>query len=228
MFHMFLLIVFLLVKIQSFKEDVKVELSIDYSEYVEEVPIVQPPLSQAEQAYLDRILAQAGNLSNRASNIAENLDKELSTENFVDDYLKQMNEERSEDWRSQQEEIKKRMLEPDYVPPVFDEKREIEMDDYSGPSNINYEFLEPPVNRFKAYLPVPVYKCQGEGTVVVSITVDQAGRVVSANPSLSRDYADKDCLLETARNYALNTRFEGNMAAPKFHKARIIYTFISQ
>jgi len=229
MFHMFLLIVFLLLKIQGFKKTQDLDITFDYSQPIEEqIQEVQSPLSPAEQAYLDRLLAQAGNASNRAANISEKLEKELSTENFVDEYLKQLNEERSEDWLKQQEEINKRLQQPDYVPPVFDEKREIEMDDYSGPSNISYEFLEAPFNRFKMYLPVPVYKCQGEGTVYVDIVVDQAGRVVSAVPGLKRDYPDKECLLEVARNFALKTRFAANLNAPKNHRARIIYSFIPQ
>lgn len=229
MVHMFLIIIFLLIKIQGFKQNIDLDIVLDYSHPAELIaPSVKSELTPTEQAYLERILQQAGNISNRASNSSENLDKQLSTENFVDEYLKQLNEERSEDWRKQQEEISKRLQQPDYVPPVFDQKKEIEADDYSGPSNITYEFLESPFNRFKVYLPVPVYKCQGEGIVTVSIAVDQAGRVVSADPAIERDYTDKECLLEVARNYALNTRFEANINAPKSQRARIIYTFIPQ
>jgi hypothetical protein len=229
MFHMFLLIIFLLVKIQSFKQSLDLDITLDYSQ-----PLAEPPqaanyqLSPGEQAYLERLLAQADNVSNRASNTAEKLDKEISTENFVDEYRKQLDETRSEEWRKQQEEINNKLQQPDYEPPVFDEKKEIEMDDYSGPSNISYEFLQAPFNRYKVYLPVPVYKCQGEGTVIVNIVVDNAGKVISAESSLQQEYPDKDCLLEVARNYALNTRFEGNFNAPKNHRARIIYNFIPQ
>lgn len=228
MFHMFLLIVFLLIKIQGFKQSLDLDITLDYSQVAEQPEIVQSPLTPAEQAYLDRLLSQAGNLSNRAGNISEKLEKEISTENFVDEYLRQLDEDRSEEWRKQQEEINKILSQPDYVPPGFDENNEIEMDDYSGPSNISYEFLDPPYKRFKVYLPVPVYKCQGEGTVIVSIVVDQTGKVISAESRVSKDYADKDCLLEVARNFALKTRFGGNLNAPKNHRAKIIYNFIPQ
>lgn len=229
MFHMFLLIVFLLIKIQGMRQVHDLDVSLDFSEQVQEPkPEEKTILTPAEQAYLDRLIAQSGNLSNRAGNISEKLDKELSTENFVDDYKKELDQQRSEDWRKQQDEINKRLNQPDYVPPAFDEKKEVEMDDYSGPSNISYEFLEAPYNRYKVYLPVPVYKCQGEGQVTVDILVDQTGRVISANPYLKRDYADKDCLLEAAKNYAMRTRFEAKFQAPKNQRARIIYNFIPQ
>ncbi len=229
MFHMFILIIFLLVKIEGFRETRDLDITFDYTQPVEEISKeVQIPLTPAEQAYLDRLLSQAGDLSNRASNTSEKLEKEISTDNFVDDYLKQLDEARTEEWRKQQEEINFRLNQQDYVPPVFDKNKEVEMDDYSGPSNVNYEFLEAPYDRFKLYLPVPVYKCQGEGIVKVSIVVDQTGKVISAEPAIARDYADKDCLLEVARNYALKTRFEGKFNAPKNQKGYIVYTFIPQ
>ena len=229
MFHMFLLIVFLLIKIQGFKHTIDLDIEFDYTQPVmEELQPDKTILSPAEQAYLDRLLAQASNVSNRAGNISEKLEKEISTDNFVDEYLRELDEQRSEEWLRQQEEIKNRLNQPDYVPPVFEESAEVEMDDYSGPSNISYEFLEAPFNRYKVYLPVPVYKCQGEGTVYVTVNVDQAGKLVSADPSLKQDYPDKDCLLEVARNYALRTRFEVSINSPKYQKARIIYNFIPQ
>lgn len=229
-FHMFLIIVFLLIKIQGFKETFDLDVILDYTQQPAEIHPQAPSyqLTPAEQAYMDKLLSQAGNASNRASNISEKLEKEISTENFVDDYLKQLEASRTEEWRKQQEEINKSLEQPDYIPPAFDKNKEVELDDYSGPSNISYEFLEAPVERYKVYLPVPVYKCQGEGSVFVNIVVDQAGKVISAQPGLTKDYADKDCLLEVARNYALNSRFAGNLNAPKFHKARIVYTFIPQ
>jgi hypothetical protein len=229
MVHMFLIIVFLLIKIQSFKQINDLDVTLDFSQAA---PVLVKQgkfvLTPAEQNYLERLLKQEANASNRASNISEKLDKELSTENFVDEYKKQMEETRSEEWKKQQEEINNKLEQPDYVPPLFDEKKEIEMDDYKGPSNISYEFLEAPFKRFKVYLPVPVYKCQGAGTVFVNIVVDQVGKVISAQCSLPEDNTDKDCLLEVARIYALNTRFEGNINAPKNQTARITYNFIPQ
>ncbi len=228
MFHMFLLIVFLLIKIQGFKQDSELDILFDYSMVEEPPQQIQPPLSKAEQALLDRLMSQADNVSNRAANISENLEKEISTESFVNEYLKQLDEDRSEEWRKQQEEINKQLSQPDYVPPVIEDENDIEVDDYSGPSNISYEFLDPPFKRFKVYLPVPVYKCQGEGIVNVMVVVDQTGKVISAESSLAGNYSDRDCLLEVARNFAMKTRFEGNIHAPKNHRAKITYQFIPQ
>jgi len=229
MFHMFLLIVFLLLKIQGFKQSTDLDVLLDYSQVIE-LPKEDKKfqLSEAEKAYLDRVIAQSENTSNRASNTSEMLDKELSTENFVNEYLQELDKARSEEWKKQQEEINSKLRQEDYVPPLFDEKKEVDMDEYSGPSNVSYEFLQAPFNRFKTYLPVPVYKCQGDGVVTVLVEVDQTGKVVSAEATLSQDNSDMDCLLEVATNYALRTRFEGSLQASKNHKARITYKFIAQ
>jgi hypothetical protein len=230
MFHMLLLIIFLLVKINAFRQVKELNVSIDYiPQLEEEVTEKREPLTEKEKAYLEKIFSQYDeNTGNRAANISQKLEEDLSTEKFVNDFRKQINEERSEEWKKQQEEINSKLNQPDFVPSDNEEKKDVELDDYSGPSNISYEFTEPPYKRYKVYLPVPVYKCQGEGTVTVNIEVDQKGEVTSAESYVSKEYPDKDCLLDVARNYALKTMFEGNVNAPRYQKARIIYNFIPQ
>jgi len=99
---------------------------------------------------------------------------------------------------------------------------------YIGLTNITYEFLEPPYQRFKVYLPVPVYRCRGEGIVSVDITVGQNGKVITARAHAQENYQDAECMLQVAEKYALITRFEGNLSAPRDHKARITFNFIAQ
>lgn len=204
------------------------DIIIDYTGELTVPEPVSISLSPAEQAYLDRILLQADKLGNQGTNISENLEKEISTKDFVEQYLREINEARSQEWLKQQEEISEKLNEPDFRDEIIPETSEIEMDDYTGPSNIQYEFLEPPFDRYKIYLPVPVYKCKGEGLVTVSVTVDQAGIVTSAISSVEQENPDRECLLEVARNYALKTRFEGDFSAPRLQKAKIIYHFIPQ
>lgn len=230
-FHMFLLILFLIIKIQALNEKFELGVTIDFSQQKpeESTHIMQKiELTPAEAAYLDRLLSQTANVSNLASNIAEKLENELSTKNYVDMVENELNQNRSEEWRRQQEEIQNKLNQEDFIPEETLQAKDTEIDDYKGPTNITYEFLEPPVNRYKTYLPVPVYKCQGEGTVQVNIEVDRSGRVISAKAFAQQDFSDKECIFEVAEIYALRTRFEGNLSAPKNHKARIIYKFIAQ
>ena len=185
-------------------------------------------LSQAEAEYLDRLLSQQLNASNQASNIAEKIEQEISTKNYIDRIEQELDQARSEEWKKQQEELQKKLNQQDFVPEDIPENKEPDIDNYTGLTNINYEFLESPFKRFKTYLPVPVYKCQGEGTVQVDITVDQAGRVLSSNAFVQQNFTDKDCMIEIAKKFANLTRFEANLSAPKAQKARIVYKFIKQ
>ncbi len=229
--HLFILILFLSLKIHSLKEIKEQRITLDFSELEQEKKRAAEEklkLTQAEAEYLDRVLVQQLNISNRASNITQKLDEELSTKNYINQVERELDQARSEEWKRQQEEIQKKLKSNDFIPEEKQQVKELDIDDYKGPTNISYEFLEPPANRYKTYLPVPVYKCQGEGTVQVDITVDQTGRVLSSSAFVQKDFPDKDCMLEISEKFARLTRFEGMLSAPKAQKARIIYRFIKQ
>jgi hypothetical protein len=230
-FHFFLFILFLLFKIHSLSERRDLEITLDLSQNILDANENISELSKltpAEVAYLERILSQSSNMNNMASNIAERLDKEISTKNYVDKVQSELDQNRSEEWRKQQEEIQNKLNKEDFIPEYTPETREMDIDEYTGLTNITYEFLQAPVNRIKVYLPVPVYKCQGAGTVSVEITVDQSGKVQSAKAFAQQDFPDRDCILDVAEKYALRSRFEGALGAPKSHRAKIIYNFIAQ
>ena len=230
-FHMLILILFLVFKIHSYSVKRDLGITIDFPEDItdeEDNRTELLKLTPAEAAYLERILAQSSNMSNMASNIAERFEKEISTQSYVERVQDDLDLNRSEEWRKQQEEIQNKLNQEDYVPEYNRETREMDIDEYTGKTNIIYEFLEPPVNRYKIYLPVPVYKCRGAGTVHVEITVDQMGNVQNAKAFTQENLPDKECILETAEKYALRSRFEGSLKAPKSQRARITYTFIAQ
>jgi hypothetical protein len=230
-FHIFILILFLLIKIQSFREirDLGITLDFSSSEVREEMlPEKTSRLTPGEIAFLEKLMSQQSSASNQASNVSENLEKELSTMNYVNKVEQELNQSRSEEWKKQQEELKAKILNEDQIPEERVQSKENETVNFKGLTNITYEFLEPPVNRYKIYLPVPVYKCRGEGTVLTDIIVDQTGKVISSKAFVQQDFPDKDCMIEVAEKYALLTQFEGNLSAPREQKARIIYKFIAQ
>ena len=227
-FHAFLLILFLLFKIQSFKEQKDLAVMLDYTEPMQEEQLPDKSiLTPSEMAYLERLLQQS-NRSNQASNLAENLEKEISTKNYIEQVEEEMNMERSEEWKKLQEELEKKRSQEDFVPEVNKKPEKDETSGFKGLTNITYEFLESPVSRGKTYMPVPVYKCLGEGSVLVDITVDQGGRVTSARAFTQDNFQDMECMMEVAEKYAALSRFQGNFNAPKSHKARITYKFIAQ
>ena len=67
--------------------------------------------------------------------------------------------------------------------------------------------------------------CQQEGTVVVQITVDNNGRVISAVSGAKGTTNTAPCLAKPAREAALNTKWNPDADAPKIQTGTIIYKF---
>ncbi|WKK65375.1 energy transducer TonB [Lutimonas zeaxanthinifaciens] len=80
-------------------------------------------------------------------------------------------------------------------------------------------------NRKALNKPKPEYDCNEEGRVVVSISVDQSGRVVSAEPGIKGTTNSAQCLLNRAKEAALKTKFNADSKAPAKQIGAIIYNF---
>jgi CRISPR/Cas system-associated protein Cas5 (RAMP superfamily) len=226
-FHLILLISFLLMDIQSLKKEAsELDITLDFTEESNEESETEEEQETAEERFA-RLLEQQLQQSNRAVNVKK-LEEEISTEKYVEDIMKELENERSEDWLKQQEEIENIMNQEDIVPvePVPDEKNEEK--EYAGPTNISYEFLAEPFDRQSFDLPIPVYKCRGYGVVEVSVEVDNSGNVISAKPRVIEAAGDPECLSEVAQKFALQTQFRADFNAPSAHRGKIVYSFIAQ
>lgn len=67
--------------------------------------------------------------------------------------------------------------------------------------------------------------CQEEGVVVVRITVDNTGRVMTAIPGVKGTTNTAACLLKPAKEAALNTKWNADSNAPLKQTGTIIYKF---
>ena len=230
-FHILILILFLLIKIQSIKEIRELGITLNFND-IKETEMVPTEkkinLTPEEIAILDKLLANESKASNLASNTSEMMEKKISTKNYVEQVEMELEKSRSDEWRKKQEEIQNKINQQDFIPEENINTKASKNNNYTGLTNITYEFLESPFNRFKTILPVPVYKCQGEGTVLVDVTVDQNGKVLTSRAFTQIDFPDMDCMIEVAEKYALLTQFQGNLTAPKAQRARIVYKFIAQ
>lgn len=94
---------------------------------------------------------------------------------------------------------------------------------YSGPSVLSYEVP----GRKGSYLPIPAYKCMGEGEVTVNICVDPQGKVTGA--SIKDDVSTDDaCLRDYALKAARRSLFSKKTDAPSKEWGYITYRFIAQ
>jgi colicin import membrane protein len=75
-------------------------------------------------------------------------------------------------------------------------------------------------------LPSPKYDYQGEGKVVVEVSVDRLGKVIQAIPGSKGSTTLDEYLLKVAKDAALEARFEAKPDAPAVQKGTITYNFI--
>jgi colicin import membrane protein len=75
-------------------------------------------------------------------------------------------------------------------------------------------------------LPNPRYDYQGEGKVVVDVSVDRTGKVVEAIPGAKGSTTLDDYLLRTAKEAALKATFNPKPDAPVKQKGTITYNFV--
>ena len=81
-------------------------------------------------------------------------------------------------------------------------------------------------NRKAVSKPKPTYDCNNEeGTVVVRISVDKNGKVISAQPGIKGTTNSDTCLLTRAKEAALKTKFNPDSKAPTKQVGSIIYNF---
>lgn len=100
----------------------------------------------------------------------------------------------------------------------------LESIEYSGPSSVYYN-LE---GRHKIYLPIPVFKCEGEGLIVVRIVVNRAGRVIQSKVLETESGVQDDCLYNAALQASKRTRFNVSTSSPEQQTGKITYQFVKQ
>jgi colicin import membrane protein len=92
----------------------------------------------------------------------------------------------------------------------------------TGNKGISYELQ----GRGFQSLPAPKYDYQGEGKVVVEVSVDRSGKVIQAVPGGKGSTTLDEYLLTAAKDAALKAIFEPKPGAPLIQKGSITYNFI--
>jgi hypothetical protein len=223
-FHMLLVVIFLIIKISSEKSYLESIILFDIDEQVPEERLEEEMPDPEFDRRLAEYLEQAR--SNVPVNLARNVEEEISTEKYVQELEKEMNENRPESWEEIQERLKEleEISQEELIMEGEDDTPPQEIEPYIGPTNIYYS-LE---NRYHLRLPVPVYKCEGSGLIEVNIVVDQKGRVLHVEVNPEGPGANEICLAEAAKKAALRTRFNADYKAAARQVGSITYHFIAQ
>lgn len=218
-FHLVLVLFFLLVKVGDVRRKQMEYFPIEFEEELMDIEEIIKEIEsmQAEIEPLEEELRR-----NIAVNVADKMNAQISTEKYIEELKEEMGIEDLEQYLDRSLPDEDNISYSEEQKADEDEESDTE-EEYSGPTNVTY-FLE---NRSKKYLPIPVYTCKGGGLVIVDIIVNPKGKVIAS--SISNDSnTGEQCLLETALKYALRTRFNSDYNAESRQKGYITYQFIPQ
>jgi len=227
-FHLVVLIILVFVKVQGLKQDTELGIRIEFEEKTVD-DIMQKEKMEVPAEWLQEVLARRKASSNRAVNVnaEQGFNKEISTDDYVNDLLEQIEKARDEQDREKLEELQAILAAADYVPPAEDSE-EKKQGDFTGPTTITYEFLDEPTKRGRMNLTIPVYRCQGSGFVRVAVTVATDGSVTTAEIVEPIEGSDKVCFADAALEAARTSRFRIDLKAPSKQRAVITYAFVAQ
>lgn len=226
--HLLAAIVFVSVKLNSLERDMAKEFLLVLEEPEPESqpePIVLPDLNAERLSDIDQKIRNiVRNLSNQEDPVIDPDEYQdrvkeemvragtLNEKNFIDDWKNKSLEDN---------EVTVDLNKKDSVAKAHSQDKKI---NYQGPTRVYYNLP----GRNHIILPIPVYKCEGEGKVTVSIDVDNVGTVVAARVVATESSTTDLCLLETALQSALDSSFNQNASAPKKQTGTITFHFVAQ
>ena len=226
-FHLVVLIIFVFLKVEGLRNGQEPGIELEFEEKTIEQLLAEEDI-EVPAEWIEELMRQRELSSNRAVNLnaEDEFSEDISTREYVNDLLEQIEEARNQEDREKLEELQAILAAADYVPPSSEAEEENAV--YAGPTTITFKFLEAPLNRGKVQLTVPVYRCQGSGMVKVEVLVAPDGSVREANVLEPIVGSDRVCFADAALAAALTSRFRIELSAPAKHRAVISYSFIAQ
>jgi hypothetical protein len=225
--HLLVVIIFLWFKLGEAREEHKEQVMIEFNP---EIKPLEDKTEKAEKAGSDieksMPTLSSGEVHSIASNVSSKLDDKISTSRYEQEVMQELGisslktenkatntppapDENAIDQASEENSPDK----GDYVPNIIRKEN----------TTVSY-FLE---NRWHRYLYIPTYKCQGGGTVIIDIVINQSGRVISATIAENRSTHDQ-CLLEEAYHSATTAVFNSDSKSPAKQVGTITYVFLAQ
>ncbi len=214
-FHLALLVLFLGVKIKHIKQDAQEVIMIDFKDVPFEVP--EPKKIALEEVFPDMNEASR---SNKALNTAADFEKNISTEEYLEELKKDYNIDNMSD-----DQLKE--LEQKYSIKSDETGKEVKKrnpDVKENETNITFS-LDP--YRYPVKKHVPVYKCIGSAVVKLDITVDVKGIIVNVSVNSASQNNDP-CFIEEAIASAKRWRFNADLSAPARQKGTMTFKFVAQ
>jgi outer membrane biosynthesis protein TonB len=233
--HLIAGIIFMSLQLSSLQKALSKEYEVELAPVPETVikkeKIVEVPATSVEKVLKgdEEMLNIARNLSSKPAekiNASDYIDKvkdeliksgKLGVDNYIDEQKKQNESKGDENLTVEKDTIGEKVK----AKPKASQEMAA---NYKGPTRIYYDLI----GRNHLYLPIPIYKCEGSGKVVLSIEVDQNGVVEKAQIAERESTVTDPCLVETAINTALLSRFNPDASSPRIQLGMLTYEFVAQ
>ncbi len=230
--HIIAGIIFMSVKLSSLYKEDQAEFLIEFQpdqafleDEVVEVPVSLEELFEGDDRFTDII-----------RNIASQEEIEIDREEYINRVKEEMIAEGKlgeDNYIDRNKEILENMDEGDTA---FESEQQdsLELSDdisanelaanYKGPTRVWYNLPD----RHHLSLPIPIYKCENAGIVVIDISVTPGGEISSFSYNEPESSTSDQCLYEAAVNAVRRTRFNPDPSAPGKQKGSITYQFVAQ
>ncbi|MGZ2369215.1 TonB family protein [Ancylomarina sp. YFZ004] len=234
-FHMVLLILLLLFKLNSPMRFVETEIILaipdDIVEQIEEEnkrveeEIVEKQKEKVSNSVDELLKSIAVNQDLKTENRKERTTQDL--DKMIDDIKQELDGYESNDYGLSKKELE--AFKRDSANLAKERKMQLKTDslknmEYSGPSSVFYSLKD----RHKLILPIPVFKCEESGRVRVEITVNRQGKVIKAKVLEKESDTRDENLYEAAMDAAYRSRFNADNKSPIKQIGSITFNFVKQ
>jgi len=197
---------------------------------------LKQPDNQSKIYSVEQVLKGDKELQNIARNLANQPDVKINKDDYIDKVKEELIESGKLGKDNYIDEQKRPKETGTEITNSAEEKKSSEKKDksdkdanemaskYAGPTRIYYDLP----GRTHTYLPLPIYKCEGAGKVVLRIEVNPKGEVTNATVIAGESTATDQCLVDTAVNTALISRFNPDIKAVKNETGTLTYIFVAQ
>jgi len=230
--HIIAAIIFMSVKLSSVYREKQSEFLVEFhpdQEFVEN-EIVEAPITLEELFKGD----------DRFTDIIRNIASQKEIEINKDDYINRVKEEMISEGKLDEDNYidrQNRLVdEMEQGDTAFETAEEDSLDiteelsanelaaSYKGPTRVFY-YLP---GRYHMSLPIPIYKCETAGIMVININVNPAGEITGYSFNEDESSTSSDCLVEAAVNSIRRTRFNPDPSAPRKQEGTITFQFVAQ
>ncbi|MCF8222460.1 MAG: hypothetical protein K9J25_04880 [Bacteroidales bacterium] len=230
--HLIAAIIFMSAKLTSLYHEKQSEFLVEFQQDMEfiEDDVVEEPVT------LEEVFEGDDRFTDIIRNIANQEDIEINKEDYInkvkeemiaegklgeDNFIDRQNDvlQDMEQGQTAFESGKKDSLE------ITEELSANELAaNYDGPTRVYYNLKD----RYHLNLPIPIYKCENAGLIVMDIIVDRSGEIKEYRYNDNESSTADGCLLEAAIDAVKRSRFNPDPSAVNKQAGSITYQFVAQ